>query len=371
MSHALIPQPQQDELLDGLLGRCSVMHSCTSADKAAAGLRAVLGLPAHTRVHDVIAAGLGITAQEVLRRHTTLPAQRAFSARPGGVEKRPTEKLMPVAVSRRSDVEALACPRCAQEDVARGVPSYWRRMHHLPGVDWCTVHQEALFRFTPAAFERRPSDVLARSEGVRCPVPAAIDGMSVLGRYAELMVRWLQRSSVYSCAALNRVVFDGCQAQGLRCSQVGKRPLVSDRVRQCVPAEWLALYWPEVLSKTPAAYLPRLDGPSKDKHVGYPGSTCALALAALFESVDEIEQRLNAADEQVRADHGHLISEALLAARQDFVKGSSLDAACNAHGVAVEQLEHWLREAAKLWGSTTDRAPRGTVTPPAPSLQAA
>ncbi|MCE4554243.1 TniQ family protein [Roseateles cellulosilyticus] len=365
------PEPQPDELLDGWLGRCSVMHSCTSIANLIAGLRMVTGLPVPATVLDVIAASLGLTPQEVLFRHTTLPAQRAFSARAVGIEKQSTEKLSSSGVTRRSDVEALACPHCAQEDAARGGLSYWRRMHHLPGVDWCPVHQEALVRFTPTAFEKRPSDVLAQTAGERCAVPAAIDGSSALGRYAELMVRWLQRSSVYSCTALNRVVYEGCRAMGLRCSQVGKRLLVSDLVKQRLPTEWLALYWPDVLSKAPAAYLPRLDGPSRDKHVGYPGATCALVLAALFESVDDIQRQLEVADAQVRADHARHTDTALFAARQDFVRGSSLAAACNAHGVAVEQLERWLRDAAKLWTSTTDPLPKAMATQPGASLQAA
>lgn len=371
MTPSYLPEPLPDELLDGWLGRCSVIHGCTNADNLVAGLRAVIGLRGTATVLDVIAAGLGMPLQEVLCRHTTIPAQRAFSARPVGVEKSHTEKLTPKGVSRRSDGEALACHQCARDDSTRGQQSYWRRTHHLPGVDWCPAHREALVRFSPAAFEKRPADALAEATGTTCALPEAIDSSSVLGRYTDLLVRWLQRSSVYSCAALHQVVSDGCTSKGLRCSQAGKRPLVSDLVKQLVPAEWLALHWPEVLSKPAATYLPRLDGPSKDKHVGYPGATCALVLATLFESVDDVERRLEAADAQVRAEYDSRTSNSLLAARQDFVKGSSLDAACKAHGVAVETLERWLRETAKLWTSTTDQVPKAAATQPAASLHAA
>lgn len=371
MTPSYLPEPMPNELLDGWLGRCSVIHSCTSNDNLVAGLRAVIGLGGTATPLEVIAASLGMTLQEVLCRHTTLPAQRAFSARPVGIRKTAAEKLAPSGVSRRSDGEALACPQCAREDAARGQQSYWRRTHHLPGVDWCPTHREALVSFSPAAFEKRPADALAEATGTTCALPETIDGSGVLSRYADLLVRWLQRTSAYSCAALHQVVSDGCASKGLRCSQAGKRPLVSDLVKQLVPAEWLALHWPEVLAKPSATYLPRLDGPSKDKHVGYPGATCALVLATLFESVDDVERRLEAADAQVRAEYDSRTSNSLLAARHDFVKGSSLDAACKAHGVPVETLERWLRENAKLWTSTTDQVPKAVATQPPASLHAA
>lgn len=58
-------------------------------------------------------------------------------------------------------------------------------------------------------------------------------------------------------------------------------------------------YWPEVANKIPGTFVGRPDGVSNGRHAGFPGPTCALVLAILFNSVDEIETRLEAPHDQV------------------------------------------------------------------------
>jgi len=353
-----LPAPFEDELLDGYLGRCCAAHCCTNVKSLIAGLGAHLQLPGPYSTQAAIAAGLNITPQQVLFRLTTLPAQRAFAPSHKKDGQRRTEALSSLGVQMRSKVEAMTCAACLNEDRKHGRTSYWRRIHHLPDVDWCPIHREALLKFDPKAFRHRPTDALAQGPGVRLALPTAFDAANILGRYAGLLAHWLQRDFVGSSAALTHVIRDGCTSHELRWTETGRRPLVSDLIARQVPTEWLALHWPDLLTKTPGEYFARLDGPSKDKHVSYPGAACALVLATLFDSVSEILARLEEAESRFVSSPDTVRDGALNAAYLDFINGAKIDTACRTQQVSAEQLEQRNRDEAKRWSRATDGAPR-------------
>ncbi|WP_082524850.1 TniQ family protein [Pseudorhodoferax sp. Leaf274] len=136
VSIAVAP-PYPDELLEGVLGRIGLVNGCPDQNRTIMGLRVSLDLPPSASVLDVTAAYFGIASRDIAYRHTLAPIQRLFSA---GIEhdderiKRPTRRSL--LNIRRTTSNARACPACAQRDQQTGSPSYWRRAHHLPNVDW-------------------------------------------------------------------------------------------------------------------------------------------------------------------------------------------------------------------------------------------
>lgn len=340
-----------DELLEGYLGRIAAAHGCNSVGNLIEGLRSTQSTRiSSSRLHQVVATALGLSLEEVQQRFTTQPALRPFTD--ARKQKKPAARAgsatrLLTGLSRRSSVDALMCKACALNDVASGRSSHWRRAHHLPGVDWCTTHWIALTRFDPAAFEVLPTEAVRSLTGKDCPSFEASPPDTVLGRYSRLLIHWLDHPTAMSSETLNRVVQEGCRKHGLRMSQVGKRPVLSDWVLETVPTPWLAQYWPMVLSKAPGMFLGRLDGISKDRHVAYPGASAALALAAVFDSVNAIVAALAAAQMQVDTEVDADASHAMDAARRAFLDGAGLGAACAAHGVSTEDFELWLRATVK------------------------
>jgi hypothetical protein len=216
-------------------------------------------------------------------------------------------------------------------------------------VDWCLEHQIPLMQFPLSAFELIPADAIELHEADPCKIPSEIAPDSVLGRYAELLRRWLDRHATYSSMAMNKVIQEGCRKRGLRFSQTGKRPLLSDLAKEVLPQDWMERYWPEVANKAPGTYVGRLDGPCKDKHVAYPGPTCALALAILFKSVDEIQERLESAHQEVLSRSSRPPDISLQFAKQAFIDGSTLEAVYLMYSIPSDKFESWLRSAAEHW----------------------
>lgn len=352
MNNFARPTAQPDEMLQGLLGRISAANACESIAQTMAGLKVALNLPSSAISFEIAAAYLNCTPLQVARRHTLMPAYRVFSAHVGTEREEQILKKQSLVPnhSDRAKHEAMSCHVCATEDGEVGMPGRWRRLHHLPRIDWCPIHQVPLRRFSTAAFTMSPFNAADALDSELCPVTGEITSNSVLNRYAELMGRWLTRDTAISIEALSRVAKEGCRIHDLRSGQCGKRNVVSDRARELLPADWLAHYWPELLAKNPGQFIAKFDGVTKDRHVAYTGPTCALVLALLFDSTDDIEARLQAAHETVMA-APESMQASVHAAIGEFKGGASLQQASRAHGVSVGHLEQWLRALAQDAGS--------------------
>lgn len=338
-----------DELSVGLLGRIASVNGFLNRSDVLPALRSAAGLPSQATSTQLLAAGVGLELAEYVQHHTLIPVRRAFSAHVGTLSE---SSIVATRMARESGLKrprAAACMVCAQTDRRTGRMSYWRRIHHLPNVDWCVRHREPLSYFDASAFDRRPIDALSDRTPMTRGVPVNPGTNEALERYARLLEQWFSWSSPVSSTALKAVVREGCRRHGLRCSQWGLRPLLSDLAKQFLPADWLREHWPKVSNKEAMAYVASLDGVGKDTHVAYPGPTGALALAVLFDSTDEAEALLKAANAEVMANPQSQpvsLEERVAAAHKAFCEGSSVEGACSTYDIPTAQLEVVLRVAA-------------------------
>ena len=159
---ALFPALQQEELLYSAVARYRDMMRLPSERAVleevfgrAAGI-AVVDLPG--RIEAFLAGlppGHGYTAEEVVRRHTTLPYYLPFVARHQAEEAeqrlrtRGSTGIPDLLGIRASTVPAPTflrfCPACAETDRSTAGAPYWRRVHQLPGVVVCPDHGIALW----------------------------------------------------------------------------------------------------------------------------------------------------------------------------------------------------------------------------------
>jgi len=363
---------QVDEYITGILGRLADKLDFSSLSGALEGLRWQFQAPGEGGEIRVVAQSLGIDIWTLARQHSLLSATRAFVA---DADSASTSAIVRHRfVHRDSPEPARLCLSCVHADEQQGRRSYWRRIHQLPGVDWCPVHRGPLVKLPLDAFMRSPRRAVDQHAVVFTTTDMLSAG-SVLDRYAQLLCRWLQRDRPYSSRAMNQVAHDAAQRAGFHTSATGNNlTLLSDFAREVLPTEWLKRHLPELHQKKPGRYLSRVDGPCKDGHVAFSGPVCALALALLFDSADDAMTALDIAQASVLAKEALAESpklEQLRAAVEAFRAGDTLEVASQRHDLTPAELEPALREA--LRGGLTRRkaAPRRCSTARSAAAEAA
>ncbi|KAM3109119.1 TnsD family Tn7-like transposition protein [Phormidesmis sp. 146-33] len=155
------PELLPDELLYSALGRYKRRMRYSSGDYGAQdlfgnrGASAVVDLPSHLD-HLVSKLPLGhqYTADQLIDKHTLLPFYSPFL---------PPERVMKIRTGMKEagglTIHSLAgivpsrirvpnwlrfCPLCLEDDKKRYGEIYWHRLHQLPGVEVCPLHQAFL-----------------------------------------------------------------------------------------------------------------------------------------------------------------------------------------------------------------------------------
>ncbi|UEX78028.1 TniQ family protein [Spiribacter halobius] len=154
----LLVQPLPDEHLFSVIAR----HHLVSAGRTAVDTLNRLDIePGPLRSQNVfnaafhsavpsLAAGLGMSPGELVRRHSLLPLYRI--ALPANVLST-WEKRWEIGDDASDDAIATLnpnvlchdaswryCPRCAEEDVLRHGVEYWHVLHQIPGLERCPLH---------------------------------------------------------------------------------------------------------------------------------------------------------------------------------------------------------------------------------------
>lgn len=330
----IIPKPLHDELLKGYLGRICCLN----------GINRQIGL-------EELAAVSNMPLDQMLAEHSMLPLAQAIGKH---AKFSNTTRWANVP-----GTQAMACPSCIRSDARDQFVSYWRRHHHLHGIEWCVVHKEPLHHAPLATMKKLPD--LAPLRALERSVEAEIDH-PILQRLYEIQSRWLETEQPIHPAAACEVLKDRCADLGLRSSQSGKRPVISDLVRVRLPVSWISRFFPDLLTKVEGDFFQRIDGTGCDRHSCYLASSYALALAVTFESSEDalaaldrknlgiIAMRASAKRTAAATGQDSAVQDAL----ESFVGGSPLALACRVHDVRHKDLE-------KLFRSLLRTIPRGAV----------
>ncbi len=190
------PTPYPDELLYSICARFSnrVAYSSSKAVLlevlGSITASAVIDLPNHlSHIITALPAGTSLTVDRLINQHSILPFFSSFmpSERVRQIRKDMRTSGGPAAhmrsgvmASRIPTPERLRyCPVCKNEDEKKFGESYWHRVHQLPGVDACSIHEIFLensyvsrksgrkhLQFTPVegATQTRPARYLNSSD---------------------------------------------------------------------------------------------------------------------------------------------------------------------------------------------------------------
>ena len=281
--------PQIEELSVGHLGRLAFVNRLAdyrvkhvlSATLERSGIDI-----ANTTLMDMLALISKFSSIDYAQRHSMLPALRFTSSDdviyPHGepLTKRYT-KHRGMLTPRDG---AFVCNECMYQDRIETGLSWFRRSHHLMGVDWCPTHGSLLLQVDARSPHFAPPHIWQKRGKLRA-LPAFVDRLELAGEFVRNYVAvagaTLTMDRPLPTVATHRTLGVAAAAKDLRRAQVGSQRPLSDLVRELAPAEWLAAHIPGLNEKPPMAYMSRVDdllGSSTPAS----GDSYILAFAALY-----------------------------------------------------------------------------------------
>lgn len=335
------PIPMQDEFALGILGRFARMNAIPSLDLAVRSIRHQTN-ERDSQLLWLLAEVCGKSKCEFSSKHSVLPVLSPISKFTGNsVESWGDLPLKKNRVMNCLQGHIRWCQECHQNDIDKHHFSYWRRSHQIVGIDWCSHHLTPLIKINQKFAINNPGHPATINTALTTltTTKQEIENATLM-RMQEIMFGWLQRSYPIGLQAWANVTRVKCRVAGLRIGEIGKRPVVSDLIREHFPSSWLSRHMPEVASKSPNAFVRKIDGACIDKHVAYPALAYASILSVLFDSS---EQALYALDTEnlkpVTQPSSKQVNEALSA----FLQGAALHEACKKSGVNVTSVENAIR----------------------------
>lgn len=247
-----------------------------------------------------LAGVAGMSLVDYARQHSMMGVLRV-GARPsemalhGAPEATNFTKRLGMLTQKK---EAFLCPRCVQEDLEHWKFSWFRRTHQLQGVDWCPSHRTPLVKVKGSnPWELLPQHWMEKGEVEEPNLGASdLESNDFVLRFTEIACALLERPGPLHLGRLARLLGDRARELGLRTSQDGVKPNLSDLVLRSAPEGWLICHWPELVDKKPGSFYFGLDNTVSSRTVPSTGFAYATALTALWPTPLQVHQMLTQID---------------------------------------------------------------------------
>lgn len=293
-----------DELSIGHEYRLRVINNCTSTKNLYSlidKLLAELGYETNNlpKLHQLALAS-SIAPTDYARQHSMLSIHRFAdhdgSKRWHGSSTTFTYSRQRGMIPQRSG--GYCCIKCIENDLKKHPFSWYRRNHHITGVDWCSTHSVPLCRVdSNAPFEQLPHVWLAEDQLLQpkpCVPTLPEDGF--LHRYVKLSVQQLGRQSPFDIQKIRSLLAKQAKQSNLRVIEEGVRPLISDRLVELAPKEWLEASIPEFSTKKSKKFFYHIDSLAISRPRAGTGDGYLMAIAALYNSVEDALADLSSLD---------------------------------------------------------------------------
>lgn len=287
----VIPELLPGELLHGWRGRVRVLNLLKSTRDADTLLRNLAGQAgaapdSKSGLLECAAATLGKSVDELRERHLLIPFFKALTntrqnkGKSGA--KGPRDSYIRWAPTRIVGDRTNLCLQCIREDQAHLGFSYWRRVHQLPGVCWCTEHEVPL-RTIPGlnAFDVCPDRVLDQASETSWANDTE-SGSGIMRRYTAIASEVLSRGLLFDSLTASSLLGRRAVAMNLRLKGNGDRPTVSTLAMTSLPARWLNETFPRVRWSR-GKFIATVDGACRSGENRYTPATLCLLAALLYE----------------------------------------------------------------------------------------
>jgi hypothetical protein len=239
----MVIAPMPNEVAVAHQGRIAWLEVHSSAKETDEWIKTLLGSKnqdavAMPRLHQ-LAILSNMKPTQYAQHHSMLPALRVASKAGtdhlhGDDISQSYSRRLGMLTQRRG---AFCCERCIEEDLKEQHFSWFRRTHHLIGVDWCSVHGCPLVQVDdPLPFSRAPNIWLTKGKlnTLDVAVPE-LPETGFLRRYVDISSALLLRDRPFPVEQINSQLAIRAASIGLRISKTGQRPLLSDRLGEQAP----------------------------------------------------------------------------------------------------------------------------------------
>ncbi len=288
--------PRDDELAIGHEGRIAWINAPMSQrefDRLMSSSSSPAGMSMPDRPSRLcqLAAHTEMSPTEYARKHSMMGVLRVAGRHGetyahGAAEGEPFNRRLGMLTQKAG---AYICRACVADDLKKRQVSWYRREHHVYGMDWCLFHQQTLLRITgPNPWAGMPHHWIESGEIEKASEIELDDiSMTFLSRYAGITRLLLDRERPLGIREMGHLISKRAQDSGLRLSLFGKKATISDHVRQCAPKKWLQTYFKDIATKDRLTFISKIDGSAKSRTIPAPGQIYGVVLAAFFNSAQE------------------------------------------------------------------------------------
>jgi len=258
----ILPTLMPDELLLGYFGRFGLKNGFPDYTCAKSQVKNIFinnfnkdyQYPLIYQMSDLLSS----PPTQIVRDHTLVPLLR--SVHWNGLDNHHINLAKSVGYKLAKN-NVVFCRECVKEDIDYLGVSYWRRGHQIHGVDTCTKHQTYLHMAQDNnAFYMMPSDILKKAK-ISCPnyKDNTLDH-PVIKKYTELIEDYVLIQNCINIHAVLHLLVSATKNLNIRRFKEGRRPLLSDFIKENVPHEWLNSHFPDFNKKVKNVYLQSIDG---------------------------------------------------------------------------------------------------------------
>jgi hypothetical protein len=224
------------------------------------------------------------------------------------------------------------CKKCINEDIGFHGISYWRRIHHLPGVEHCIKHQEPLCTTEGSnLYSSYPQDATPLKNSLRKDRFKTYFKSAAIDRFATLSMAALDSRVPFKHSIMAHVL----RKRNLEIHSQRNRSIYDTAIKQC-PRSWIARSFPEIRPNY-KAYVERVVS-----HVGcnIPPKFYLLAMSVLW---DDPNEALSTCINEHRNSPSGFNETSGRKAIFDFQYGYSIYDACIKNAIHVRDFEFILR----------------------------
>jgi hypothetical protein len=317
-------QPSPDEYCRSYVGRMTHINGQKNKAEMLKLIRSHMEIPepAGERISEIelIAKVSGLPFVEFLVEHTTYTFRRGVDLCNRSSFDNGSEFLR-ITGMRSAREGAYYCIECALNDIKKYGWSYWRKSHQLPGTTICAEHKKKLLHIPDLqAFMRQPHSFVNMLPMSHVHTPPIESEHKIIQQYLNITNALAKRKRPLIGNVVLHVLRYRAAELGLRVHSIRPEKLLSDRIKELFPHDWLMTVCPGVAKKKYGTEHLAVDGLVYSLYKSEDLTRYVLSCCALYSTAQEAIEAISAEDFEIPKSIGGAMWWEYVALRAMYIK---------------------------------------------------